>query len=63
MSFSASNPFTTTVTTSPAPVVRPLEHDSGNIEIRLAPAYNTSTVPIIPVGIIPLKIKPASISN
>jgi hypothetical protein len=43
--------------------VKPLEHDSGNSDIRLAPAFVPVTVPVIPAGIKPLKIKPASITH
>jgi hypothetical protein len=40
--------------------IKPLEHDSGNSDIRLAPAFVPVTVPVIPAGIKPLKIRPVS---
>ena len=66
MSYTAKDQTASTVIYS-APtahhVVKPLEHDSGNTDIRLSPAVATITTPIIPVGIVPLKIKPASITH
>jgi hypothetical protein len=43
--------------------VKPLEHESGNTDIRLAPAFVPVTTPVIPAGVKPLKIKPASITH
>jgi hypothetical protein len=48
---------TTFYTITSPQFVAPEQHDSGNIDIKLAPTYVPVTVPIIPLGAVPYKIK------
>lgn len=65
MSSSINQPLGQTVvyTIPSTQVVTPEQHDSGNIDIKLAPTYVPVTIPIIPLGAVPFKIKPLSITH